>query len=72
NTVFCHPEYIHFHTCGDYAPGEISCTLPGHTIKINGVTLWENGKLLPHVFDHTKKCIDDWPELSALFGYSAA
>ncbi|MDG1437401.1 MAG: hypothetical protein P8P98_00390 [Emcibacteraceae bacterium] len=72
NTVFCAPNYIHFHTCGDYAPGEISCTLPGHTIKINGVTLWENGKLLPHVFENTKTCIDNWPELNDLFGYSAA
>lgn len=71
NTVFCHPEYIHFHTCGDYAPGEISCTLPGHSIKINGVTLWENGRFLPHVFEKTKACLDKWSELNDLFGYSA-
>lgn len=72
NTVFCHPEYIHFHTCGDYAPGEISCTLPGHTIKINGVTLWKDGKLLPHVFDRTKECLEKWPDLRQLFNYSSA
>ena len=71
NTVFCHPEYIHFHTCGDYAPGEISCTLPGHTISINGLTLWKDGKLLPHIFEETKDCIRKWTELSELFGYSA-
>tara|TARA_R110002096_G_scaffold436056_1_gene666497 strand:- start:60218 stop:61282 length:1065 start_codon:yes stop_codon:yes gene_type:complete len=71
NTVFSQPEYVHFHTCGDYAPGEISCTIPGHTIKINDVTLWKDGKLLPHVFERTKNCIDRWPELSELFGYSA-
>lgn len=71
NTVFCHPEYIHFHTCGDYAPGEISCTLPGHTISINGLTLWKDGKLLPHIFADTKECIRKWSVLSDLFGYSA-
>lgn len=72
NTVFSDPDYVHFHTCGDYAPGEISCTLPGHTIKINGVTVWKNGKLLPHVFKETKVCLEKWPDLNALFGYSAA
>jgi hypothetical protein len=71
NTVFCHPNYVHFHTCGDYAPGEISCTLPDHSIKVNGITLWEKGKLLPHAFEHTKECINNWPELSKLFNYSA-
>lgn len=70
NTVFCHPEYVHFHTCGDYAPGEISCTLPGHTIKINGITLWKDGKLLPHILERTKACLKKWPELNNLFQYS--
>ncbi len=71
NTVFCHPEYVHFHTCGDYAPGEISCTLPGHTIKINGVTLWKDGKLLPHLFKNTRECLEKWPALRDLYGYSS-
>lgn len=71
NTVFNHPQYVHFHTCGDYAPGEISCTLPGHTIKVNGVTLWQNGKLLPHMFDKTRQALLSFPELGKLFGYSA-
>ncbi len=72
NTVFSDPQYVHFHTCGDYAPGEISCTLPDHTIKINGSSLWENGKLQPHIFDKTKKCLNKWPELLKIFSYSAA
>lgn len=72
NTVFSDPKYVHFHTCGAYAPGEISCTIPDHTIKINGITLWNAGKLLPHVFEQAKDCLNNWPELHDLFGYSAA
>tara|TARA_B110000444_G_C18721078_1_gene538495 strand:- start:328 stop:1083 length:756 start_codon:yes stop_codon:yes gene_type:complete len=67
NTVFSQPEYIHFHTCGDYAPGEISCTNHGHTIKVNGLALWNKGILFPNIFEVTKKCINTWPELKALF-----
>ncbi|HPF47131.1 MAG: hypothetical protein KDF58_01360 [Alphaproteobacteria bacterium] len=72
NTVFNDPNYVHFHTCGDYAPGEISCTLPGHSIKVNGTPLWQDGKLLPHMFEKTSQCIGKWPELASLFNYSAA
>ncbi len=71
NTVFCQPEYVHFHTCGDYAPGEISCTLPDHSIKIDGVSLWQNGQLLPHLHSQTKACLNKWPVLQELFNYSA-
>ena len=67
NTVFSQPEYVHFHTCGDYAPGEISCTNHGHTIKVNGLALWNKGILFPNIFEVTKKCINTWPELKALF-----
>ena len=70
NSVFTNPNYIHFHTCGDYAPGEISCTIPDHTIKIDGKKLWDNGRLQPHNFETTNKCLKNWPELSKLFNYS--
>lgn len=67
NTVFSQPDYIHFHTCGDYAPGEISCTNHGHTIKVNGMPLWNKGVLFPNIFENTKTCMDTWPELKELF-----
>lgn len=72
NTVFSMPKYVHFHTCGDYAPGEISCTNENHTIKINDIILWKDGKLFPYVFEKTKACLDNRQELNDLFGYSAA
>lgn len=70
NTIFNNPKYVHFHTCGDYAPGEISCTLPDHTIKVNGITFWNNGCLLPHMFNKTRDAILNFPELGNLFNYS--
>lgn len=67
NTVFCHPNYVHFHTCGDYAPGEISCTLPDHSISIDGIKLWDKGRLQPQNFSCTKNVISGWPALQSLF-----
>lgn len=67
NSVFSHPNYVHFHTCGDYAPGEISCTIPEHTIMIDGTALWDNGKLFPLEFTETKTVILKWPILQELF-----
>ena len=67
NSVFTNPNYVHFHTCGDYAPGEISCTIPEHTIEIDGIALWKGGKLLPLEFDETKEVIHKWSELAELF-----
>ena len=55
NTVFSQPEYVHFQTCGGYAPGEISATNHGHTIKFNGLALWNKGILFPKIFEDTNK-----------------
>lgn len=67
NTVFCHPNYVHFHTCGNYAPGEISCTLPDHSIFVNGIKLWDKGRLQPQNFLTTKETVLKWRDLQNLF-----
>ena len=72
NSVFCSPEFVHFHTCGDYAPGEISCTIPGHTIHIDGKKFWDKGRMQLHSFLPTNECLKKWPCLSDLFEYSLA
>lgn len=41
--AFGNPRILHFHTCGAYAPGEISWNVVDPTIVIDGVTYWENG-----------------------------
>lgn len=42
-SAFGNPRILHFHTCGAYAPGEISWNVFDPTIVIDGVTYWENG-----------------------------
>ncbi|MEM1428224.1 MAG: hypothetical protein AAGG09_02070 [Pseudomonadota bacterium] len=41
--AFGNPRLLHFHTCGAYAPGEISWNMVDPTIEIDGIAVWENG-----------------------------
>lgn len=43
--AFGNPRLLHFHTCGSYAPGEISWNLLDPTIVIDDVAVWEKGHL---------------------------
>ncbi len=43
--AFGNPRILHFHTCGAYAPGEISWNIIDPTVSIDGVKVWENGRL---------------------------
>ena len=67
NTVFTNPRFVHFHTCGSYAPGEICWMVLDPTICLDGVALWENGVLKPERFTPTRRCLDRWPSLQTLF-----
>jgi hypothetical protein len=67
NNVFTHPRFLHFHTCGDYAPAEICWMILDPTIEIDGQNLWENGRLILSNFSTTAAVLKTWPELSGLF-----
>ena len=69
NTLFASPKFLHFHTCGNYAPGEICWMISDHTIKIDSVPLWENGQLIPENFQTTKACVEKWEGLQKLFKF---
>lgn len=43
--AFGNPRILHVHTCGAFAPGEISWNILDPTISIDGVNVWENGVL---------------------------
>lgn len=66
NTIFTHPRFLHFHTCGDYAPGEICWTLADHETRVDGKALWTSGRLAAAAFEETRAVIDEWPSLAAL------
>lgn len=42
--AFANPRYLHFHTCGDYAPGEIAWTLFDATAEFDGRPFWRDGE----------------------------
>lgn len=43
--TFGSPRYTHFHTCGDYSPGEIAWSLFDTTIYIDDEVYWQDGIL---------------------------
>ena len=67
NSVFNHPRYLHFHTCGDYAPGEISWMLRDHRVLIDDIPLWDAGWLKPENFQSTRCCLKSNTALAALY-----
>lgn len=66
NTVFGNPKYLHFHTCGNYAPGEICLMVENQTIFLDTKKLWDNGKILYRNFPIFFPNIDKWPTLLSL------
>ncbi len=55
--AFAGPRYTHFHTCGDYAPGEIAWSMFDTTISIDNKVYWVRGEFsipeLEYVGDNT-------------------
>jgi hypothetical protein len=45
--AFGNPRILHFHTCGAEPPGEISWNVVDPTIWIDGVAVWQDGRLFP-------------------------
>ncbi|MEM7693482.1 MAG: hypothetical protein AAF318_03470 [Pseudomonadota bacterium] len=43
NTVFMSARFLHFHTCGAYAPGEICWMIKDPTINLDGAAVWRGG-----------------------------
>ena len=67
NTVFTNPRVLHFHTCGNYSPGEICWMIIDPTVSIDNKNLWEKGRLCVNNFASTRICIENWPELKPMF-----
>ncbi len=65
--AFGNPRLMHFHTCGDYAPGEISLNLLDPTITLDGVAVWDDGRLYPERLKGGMDILSEYSELRALF-----
>jgi hypothetical protein len=66
NTVFMNPRFLHIHTCGAYAPGEICWMVLDPTVTIDGTPLWADGRLKLQNFAETRQAVKRWPELADL------
>jgi len=67
NSVFGNPRVLHFHTCGEYAPGEISWHVIDPTIYVDGTAIWEDGRLYPERLPQCADILVNHPNLANLF-----
>lgn len=65
--AFGNPRVLHFHTCGTVAPGEISLNVIDPTIRIDGVAVWEDGRLYPRRVEGGDAILARHAGLAALF-----
>jgi len=66
-SAFGNPRLLHVHSCGTYAPGEICWNLLDPTIALDGVALWQDGRLHPRRIPGGAAVLDACPELAAQF-----
>lgn len=71
NGAFGNPRLTHFHTCGRQAPGEISLNLLDATITLDGVRVWEEGRLYPERVRGGEELLARYPEVAAAFANPA-
>lgn len=67
STAFGNPRLLHFHTCGEYAPGEIAWNIVDPSIYLDGVAIWEDGQLFPERIPACETILNNHPNLAALF-----
>lgn len=66
-SAFGNPRLLHFHTCGDYPPGEISLNILDPTVRIDGVVVWKNGRFYPQRLVGGAALLDAYPSMRAAF-----
>ena len=65
--AFGNPRVLHFHTCGAYPPGEISLNVVDPTVSLDGVAVWENGRLHPERVAGGSEILRDFSDMAAVF-----
>lgn len=68
-SAFGNPRLLHFHTCGAYAPGEISWNMLDPTITLDAVAVWENGHLYPERLPGGAEILAEFPEVAEIFAH---
>jgi hypothetical protein len=65
--AFGNPRILHFHTCGAYAPGEISINVVDPTIRLDGVAVWQDGRLYPERIAGGAEILQTYPCAAKVF-----
>ncbi|QBY01370.1 hypothetical protein E2K80_12060 [Rhodophyticola sp. CCM32] len=68
-TAFGNPRILHFHTCGAYAPGEISWNMVDPSITVDGVTVWEGGHLHIDRVPGARRILEAYPDVATIFAH---
>ncbi len=66
-SAFGNPRLLHFHTCGEYPPGEISLNIVDPTIVVDGEALWESGQLHPNRLPGGSSILCKYPTIARIF-----
>ncbi len=66
-TAFGNPRIAHFHTCGAYAPGEISWNVIDPTITLDGETIWDRGVFHAGRITGGAAILAKHPDVAAMF-----
>ena len=66
-SAFGNPRLLHFHTCGEYPPGEISLNIVDPTIVVDGVAIWQEGQLYPSRLPGGSNIFYEYPALARVF-----
>ena len=61
------PRYLHFHTCGDYAPGEIAWSVFDPTVTVDGEVLWRDGRFVWLERADNAELIAGYPDAECLY-----
>lgn len=66
-SAFGNPRLLHVHTCGDYAPGEISLNVLDPTITVDGVAVWSTGRFDPAKVPGGAEILARYPCIRSVF-----
>ncbi len=64
---FASPRYLHFHTCGDYAPGEIAWSVFDPTVTVDGAEFWKDGVFVWLEREDNAELIAQYPGAECLY-----
>ena len=67
--AFGNPRLLHFHTCGAYAPGEISWNILDPTILVDDIPIWDRGRLHPERIPGGAEILADFPCAAMSFAH---